>query len=258
MNECCGKCKSENLIGKKFGRLVVIAFDEERTSDRRYKWICKCDCGNIKSVSGRSLKNGYTKSCGCITRRSYDAKSRLYHIWIGMRSRCNSPKSDAYKNYGGRGIRVCDEWNNDFEIFQRWAIENGYASDLTIDRIDVDGDYEPLNCRWITRDEQAKNKRNNNSICIDGDERIIADWERIIGGSQGVIYHRLKSGWTEEKAIGTKVRKTKRRIRCVETGKEYESIKEASILTGACASSISSVLTEKLHKAGGYKWEAIE
>ena len=209
-NECCGTCKTENLIGKKFGRLLVIGMDENRTADRRYKWICKCDCGNVTSKSGRLLKKGSVQSCGCINRREYDAKSRLYHIWVGMRHRCNSPKSDAYENYGGRGIKVCDEWNNDFAIFQSWAMKNGYNDSLTIERKNVDGNYEPSNCIWIPRSEQPKNTRSNHRVEINGESRTLAEWERVTGLSASTIGKRIKAGWSIEDAL-SKPSKRKRK-----------------------------------------------
>lgn len=201
MAECCGTCKSNSLVGQKFGMLTVISLDDKRTSDRRYKWVCKCDCGNIKSISGRLLKLGKTKSCGCINKRSYNAKSRLYSIWSKMKQRCNNPKHNAYKNYGGRGIKVCNEWENDFASFEEWSNSNGYEEWLTIERIDVNKGYCPSNCKWIDKNEQSKNTRRNRRITVNGITLTITEWERRNGLSQGTIYHRLKNGWNEEDAV---------------------------------------------------------
>lgn len=156
---------TNGLIGQRFGRLVVTA-EAAPGKDRRKRWRCLCDCGGETITSTYHLRSGSTKSCGCLTaERAHDRQykhggkgTRLYNIWKNMRQRCTNPKNPDFKWYGARGIKVCEEWN-DFAVFREWALANGYREDLTIDRVNVDGDYRPENCRWTTWAEQARNRR---------------------------------------------------------------------------------------------------
>lgn len=155
--------------GDRFGRLTIVKEVEKSGNYRNF--LCRCDCGNEKIVAMSALRRGYTRSCGCLMSEAKHApkpskqsenylyrKSRLYNIWCDMRKRCTNKNCRAYRWYGLRGIKVCQEWYR-FINFRDWAISNGYADNLTIDRIDVNGNYEPKNCRWITIQEQQKNKR---------------------------------------------------------------------------------------------------
>lgn len=168
-----------NLIDKKFGKLKVIKYAGRKQSGTQFKtyWLCECDCGNKKDVCASELKNGHTISCGCFHKEMVgnlnrkhglaNKCGRIYDVWKSIKYRCNNPNNKSYKNYGGRGIRVCDEWQNDFMSFYNWAISSGYKEEklpnglnlLTIDRINNDGNYEPSNCRWVTNAENAKNKK---------------------------------------------------------------------------------------------------
>lgn len=204
----CGKLNHyEDLTGQRFGRLVV----KRIVGHNPAKWECECDCGNITSVNADSLKSGTTVSCGCYfrerreeSRHKHDeSHTRLHRIWTGMKSRCYNPKQQSYERYGARGIRVCDEWRNDYIAFRDWSIANGYNDDLSIDRIDNDGNYEPSNCRWATNKAQARNKSVNRNLEYNGEVHTVSEWAEILGLTVSIIQYRLRKGLSVEETLGT-------------------------------------------------------
>lgn len=163
-------------------------------------WNCVCDCGTRRIVQGSRLRDGTTQSCGCRAEENYSehrfTRRTLHHVLDGMKDRCYSTKNRNYKNYGGRGISICDEWRESFQSFYEWATDNGYQIGLQIDRIDNNGNYEPGNCRWATRTEQARNKRTNTVITFHGATKCLKEWAEITGISWETIRKRLRMGWT--------------------------------------------------------------
>lgn len=191
-------------VGKRYGRLIVL--ENHHPKD---EVVCQCDCGNIKIARATNVYYGGTKSCGCLfnegnNRRHGDQGTRLYTIWKSMRERCACPSQNRYQNYGGRGIKVCQEWD-DYLTFKEWALNNGYDNELTIDRIDVNGNYEPSNCRWVTSKQQSNNKTNNRYITYNGETKTMAEWSEIIGVKAGTIWSRLNKGWSIDEALTTPV-----------------------------------------------------
>lgn len=188
-----------DLTGQRFGRLIVIKRDGV-TDSKHTRWLCKCDCGNFSYVSKVNLKNGSTKSCGCLKKERFTnykhgkVTNKLYYIYNGMKSRCYNHNNKAYKYYGERGINICDEWldkKNGFISFYNWAIQNGYKENLSIDRIDVNGNYEPDNCRWATNIMQANNKRTNVKISFNNETHTLREWSKILNIPYGTLQDRI-------------------------------------------------------------------
>lgn len=186
--------------GQRFGRLTVLTIDRERTKPGFIYWLCQCDCGKTTSVISGGLRK--TISCGCAIGKYFDTKSDpLYPVWKSMVSRCTNPKNKSYKDYGAKGIRVCQRWMDSFHDFKSdmGPRPNGY----TIERRDSTKDYGPENCRWATWKEQQRNRTNNRMLTLNGESKSIAEWEELTGIHAGTIRSRLKYGWSDERALTT-------------------------------------------------------
>lgn len=207
----CGRVSKEYSIpqGTRFGRLMVIK-DLGRQGTKHYVY-CRCDCGKELQVPLYNLNSGKTLSCGCLAREGVVKRSLthgmahkhpLYDVWRQMKERCNNPNNHAYKDYGGRGIKVCEEWLNDFNAYFKWAIANGWENGLTIDRINNNGDYSPHNCRFVSLVIQARNKRNNKEIIYNGKVwHSLAQFCDDNSLAYATVQQRLYRGWSIEEAI---------------------------------------------------------
>lgn len=195
-----------HLEEEKFGRLTVILYTRNyvtKNGSVRARWKCLCDCQKdlpeenrkYSYVNTQDLLSGKVLSCGCLHKEIVSkhgcSKTRLHQIWVDMRSRCRNPNLEYYYNYGGRGIDICPEWDV-FENFKKWAFENGYNDTLTIDRINVDGDYEPHNCRWATIKEQENNKRNNICDYYEGELLTMMQFSKKINKGFSAIEYKFK------------------------------------------------------------------
>lgn len=200
------KARVIDITGQKFGRLTILKQVENKNN--RVYWKCHCDCGNIISVQSSDLRSGHTKSCGClclelaIERKTTHGMCNTpeYNVWTLMLSRCCNAKNAAFKDYGGRGITVCDEWQQNFMAFYN-HIGPRPSPKHTIDRINNNGNYEPYNIRWATRYEQNNNGRNNHKITIHNWTMNLGQWAQFVGKKRQTIFSRLKKGWPPAKAI---------------------------------------------------------
>lgn len=205
-----------DLTGKHFGRLTVLYPMENRSRQGYIQYMCECSCIDHTKVITTSyrLTSGHTKSCGCLQREitsernrqgvkypETDRDTRLFRIWKGMIARTRYDSQEGYSRYGGRGIRVCNEWRDNFHSFRDWSEANGYADGLTIDRLDNDGNYEPSNCMWSTRKEQNNNQRSNIRITYDGNTYNASQWADIMGINRSCIYKRISRGYPVERIL---------------------------------------------------------
>lgn len=210
---------SIDITGQRFGRLTCVSRSGKGDRQREFSWLCKCDCGKEIVTRGSSLRNGSSKSCGCarieslknnvthsLSKDNTGRTTRLYRAWLNMKSRCLNPNTPKFKNHGGRGIAVCDEWINDYVNFHNWAINHGYSDFLTLERKDNDGNYEPSNCTWTTYSRQNLNKRDNHFITHNGETKTLSMWADISGISRSTLHERIFiKGWDIEKALNSPI-----------------------------------------------------
>lgn len=194
-----------DLTGQKFGKLTVLKRVDDHITKGGHRftmYLCKCDCGNEIKVKGTCLRRGKTRSCGCLKVEAQRklikfntthscSNTRLYRIWSHFKGRCNNPTDKAYKKYGGRGIKVCDEWQ-EFQPFYNWAMANGYSDNLTIDRIDVNGNYEPDNCRWTNYKIQVRNRRITKTVFYNGKEYPLGELAEMLKCDYKHLWYVLK------------------------------------------------------------------
>lgn len=229
----------KDLTGMRFGYLTCI--EPEKYGYGQYKWLCKCDCGRMVSVRSWDIKSGKTRSCGCMSsvlkcetrdksgeeswkNRRYD---RLYRVWQGMKERCYNKNNKAYKSYGGKGIKVCPEWEHNYLCFKAWAYENGYDDNAhylkcTLDRIDNGKDYSPDNCRWVYDfKEQCRHKTTNNLISYNGETHCLQEWAEILGIHYSALAQRQRAGWSDEEIVKIPYKQSRRDYHSEEKKNEF-------------------------------------
>jgi len=200
-----------NLLGYRFGNIICIEYVWDAEKDAS-SWICKCDCGNTKKVTTCSLRAGTTRSCGCLHKKQLSdmmkthglSKSKEYKVWCAMIERCTKPTNKSFCNYGGRGIKVSDKWMKFVNFIKDMGMRPTNAH--TLERIDNNGDYTAVNCKWATRAEQRRNCRRVNWITINGEKLCLTDWCKKIGISRKTVRQRIAKGLTIEQAITSKKR----------------------------------------------------
>lgn len=190
-----------DLTGQRFGRLVVIKRARNGNTTGA-KWECQCDCGKQTISDGYDLRQGKAISCGCSRGTLFPephfkhgcSNTKLYREWAGMKSRCYGKSSSSFKCHGGRGISVCEEWLSGFAPFKDWALKNGFCKDLTLDRINNDGNYEPSNCRWITNKEQSRNKQDTIFVLLNGVRIPFVDAVEQLGLTYHKAWYKMRKG----------------------------------------------------------------
>lgn len=240
--------KTKDLTGQKFGNLTAIKRVEDKvypSGEHSVMWLCECECGNTKIISRAALINGKTKSCGCLKGESHKmSDTRLYEIWRSIKRRCEDDRRKDYLIYGGRGIKICKEWGNSFNAFYNWAINNGYNDTLTIERKDVNGNYEPSNCRWATKEEQANNRRDNQFLTHNGKTQTISQWAKELNINESTLRNRIQRGWADEEIF----KKSAQSTHYITFNGETKSLRQWSICTGISYSTLQS----RLHR---FNWD---
>lgn len=211
----CQSKKKSICVGDRFGKLTVTK--SLGSNGEKVRWECLCDCGTPVVHTSSELNSGSSKSCGCLKfetgekLKKYNARDRkLYFRWSDIKGRCYNPNDSAYHNYGGRGIKMCPEWEDDFFAFRDWAIANGYDEKLSIDRIDNNKGYSPDNCRWTNAKTQSNNRRSNRYITIDGITKTMMEWSEYYNIDYHQIQKRLALGWSEKDAVTKPIRPKKK------------------------------------------------
>ena len=204
-----------DYIGKTFHYLTVISYEGSVKYGKRnfYSVLCRCKCGTQRLFPLTKIKTGASKSCGCYAAIVNSARAKhgltnhlLYGVWCSMIRRCTKVKDKNYESYGGRGISVCIEWKTDFKTFYNWCIENGYEKGLELDRRENDGDYEPGNCRFVTRTINVRNTRANRIITYNGQTMCVSEWAEHLGIKKTTLKDRILSNWSVERAFTTPVK----------------------------------------------------
>lgn len=203
------KTVKNDLTGQRFGRWTVVGYvGDDGTRSANSMWLCRCDCGREEPVRGTNITSGRSLGCGCNRVRHGMHKTPEYEAWANMLSRCTNPRHRAYPSYGGRGIKVCDQWAESFQAFyQDMGPRPGSA--YSLDRIDNDGDYHPANCRWAAQKTQSNNRRSNHPVTFNGQTYTISQWSRKLGISRSTLNNRLADGWSIERALTTPAGNTK-------------------------------------------------
>lgn len=227
------KYADRKWIGSRFGDLKVvdIVHKERKNGGKQWYWKVLCDCGKESIVRPIEVLKGHTKSCGCLkTKRTPknkthgESRTRLHDIWCGMHNRCKVENKNS-ERYGKRGISICKEWS-EYEAFSKWAIENGYKEDMTIERKDVNGNYCPENCKWIPMARQARNRRTTFWVMYNGQKMSLVEAAEKAGLPYKQVHHRIKRmGWTAERALSTPMaRKSELHKKCDELGLNYHTV----------------------------------
>jgi hypothetical protein len=199
--------KFVDLTGRRYGALLVLHRTEDviaKNGKHATMWLCRCDCGKEIKIKPYSLTSGHSKSCGCkIIKHGFSHKEALYETWRNMKRRCLDPKNKRYAHYGEKGVFVCEEWEKDYSKFREWAYANGYSKELTIDRINNNGNYEPANCRWATPKQQENNMSRNRMLEYEGAVFTMSEWADMLRLPYGTINHRVQRGWTMDEIVNT-------------------------------------------------------
>jgi hypothetical protein len=237
----------QDLVGARFGELIVLE-KVPRLKSNTTRWKCKCDCGKIIETTRSSLIKGSSKSCGCLCKKLSTqriikvntkhnlSRTRIYRIWTGIKNRVKGNIKDNKKYYFDRNIKICDEWEKDFIKFYNWSIQNGYSDNLSIDRIDVNGDYKPDNCRWATIKQQNRNKQNTTYLTLNGKTLSMGEWKEKLDIPFSTMVNRKRKGLSDEQILDI----TRRQ------GQRYVDYKEMSVLLNGIVSEAKEMGIETL------------